>query len=403
MHYFQTQADYMREFVDHAAELLDGLLARENIADDAKCVECLIMRGRWRCRDCTSPQLLCRKCMRATHRDNGLHRIECWTGKFFRPAQLWEVGSYIFIPHCSGRRKCDALSLHVQSLATFQQPKDDAEQTCNIRPEEETPDFDSWESFECNEMGGDEDMDIDSGEGILRGGAAAGLSQHYQPARDDTEVSLHEERLQRLYGLGLGCSAEEVIEDHNVMEEDITPENGTPAAAADHDVPMPSAGYLPRRDGMDNAYVRIVHTNGIHYIPLVICSCRGVANRDMDLMYAQFVPTSFKRYRTLFTSAVLDDFRITNLECKASAFQYWQKISRSTAAATSVADVDNFVRELRRLSRCWRWLKKLKWAGFGHKEGPLMDCQPGELAIFCPACPQPGVNLSSNWQEDANQ
>ena len=26
--------------------------------------------------------------------------------------------------------------------------------------------------------------------------------------------------------------------------------------------------------------------------------------------------------------------------------------------------------------------------------------QPGELAIRCPACPQPGINLPENWQSD---
>jgi len=28
------------------------------------------------------------------------------------------------------------------------------------------------------------------------------------------------------------------------------------------------------------------------------------------------------------------------------------------------------------------------------KEAP----QDGEMAIFCPACPQPGINLPDNWQ-----
>ena len=27
----------------------------------------------------------------------------------------------------------------------------------------------------------------------------------------------------------------------------------------------------------------------------------------------------------------------------------------------------------------------------------------GALAIFCPACPQPGVNIPANWKDDSNQ
>jgi len=64
------------------------------------------------------------------------------------------------------------------------------------------------------------------------------------------------------------------------------------------------------------------------------------------------------------------------------------------------AEVVNFYQALRRLSRTWRWMKKLKWAGFGHKQADAMTPAPGELSVFCPACPQPGINLAENWQSD---
>ena len=45
----------------------------------------------------------------------------------------------------------------------------------------------------------------------------------------------------------------------------------------------------------------------------------------------------------------------------------------------------------------WRDLTNRKRAGFGHdaERYPM----PGDLAIFCPACPQPGINLPENWKE----
>ena len=55
-----------------------------------------------------------------------------------------------------------------------------------------------------------------------------------------------------------------------------------------------------------------------------------------------------------------------------------------------------------RVARQWRLLKSLKWKGFG-----IGDISPkqGDLALFCPACPQPGVNIPiddtanfSDWQ-----
>lgn len=43
-----------------------------------------------------------------------------------------------------------------------------------------------------------------------------------------------------------------------------------------------------------------------------------------------------------------------------------------------------------RVARQWRQLKLLKWNGFCHER---RDPKDGELALFCPACPQPGINV----------
>lgn len=57
-------------------------------------------------------------------------------------------------------------------------------------------------------------------------------------------------------------------------------------------------------------------------------------------------------------------------------------------------------RELLHASRQWRVIKEHKWFGFGHKSDPP---KISELGLFCVACPQPGVNLPSNWKEDEEQ
>ena len=152
----------------------------------------------------------------------------------------------------------------------------------------------------------------------------------------------------------------------------------------------------PQFDALNNPYVRVVHTNGVHHIGLVYCTCRGKENTHADLMAAGLVPTSFARYKTLFTHAVLDDFRLSNLECKTSAYQYFQKLRRQTSPM-SPDNVPNLYHELRRMSRLWRWMKKLKWAGMAHRPDFTIDPMPGELANFCPACPQPGINIPENW------
>jgi hypothetical protein len=56
--------------------------------------------------------------------------------------------------------------------------------------------------------------------------------------------------------------------------------------------------------------------------------------------------------------------------------------------------MQNRYRELMTISREWRDLLLRKHFGFGHD----LDLKPsiGDLALFCPACPQPGINLPAD-------
>lgn len=44
-----------------------------------------------------------------------------------------------------------------------------------------------------------------------------------------------------------------------------------------------------------------------------------------------------------------------------------------------------------RVSREWRNLQAMKRSGLGHE--PNRRRKPGDLALFCPTCPQPGINV----------
>ena len=146
------------------------------------------------------------------------------------------------------------------------------------------------------------------------------------------------------------------------------------------------------------SYVRVVHTNGIHNIAMIICECRGHDTLASDLLAARLLPTSFKRIRTLFTVQLLDLFRLCNLELKASVYQFHHLLQRLTCPMAP-SEVVNLYREFRRMSRVWRWMKRLKWAG--HRKDDQAGRTTGQLAIFCPACPQPGINISEDWMSDS--
>ena len=53
-----------------------------------------------------------------------------------------------------------------------------------------------------------------------------------------------------------------------------------------------------------------------------------------------------------------------------------------------------------RISREWNDLQNRKRAGFAHDSALADANKPGSLALFCSACPQPGINLPPNWKTD---
>jgi len=47
----------------------------------------------------------------------------------------------------------------------------------------------------------------------------------------------------------------------------------------------------------------------------------------------------------------------------------------------------------------YRNLKMLKRAGRGHDYCGSQATKPGELAVLCAACPQPGMNMAMGWED----
>ena len=155
-----------------------------------------------------------------------------------------------------------------------------------------------------------------------------------------------------------------------------------PLLASQHSIPI-----APNCDALSNQYIRVVHTNRIHHIALVACTCQGHENITTDLIYAGWVPTSFVQVRTIFTAAVLNHFCYCNLEMRSSAYQFFEMLRRVTNSLNP-SKVVNLYHELRRLSRLWRWVKKLRWAGYRQRVGQPITPKPGELGNYCLACPQ---------------
>jgi len=337
----------------------------------------------WRCKDCALPTPMCRHCTRSYHGSNPFHHIECWTSCYFRPANLWEVDSYILIWHYSREPLCDSLKCQIESLETTEVLKDKAKQNRLMAPA-------PWEAQRTSLF--DKDMDMQD----LTSEAHGTRVRSEEEDMDDDQFMQYLENLKNQVDIG---HAKEDPE----MEDELDAEEDIPSVFDTHAASQIAAGHRPTAGASSSVLpvpsLRMVHTNGIHDIPLVSCECRGEDNLPFNLMSARLLPTSFKRIKTLFTAQLLDFFRLSNLELKASAYQFYQLLRRLTLLAAP-AEVADLYREFRRMSRIWRWMKRLKWAGYGFPKRKVAEVKKGELANFCPACPQPGINIPDNWRDN---
>ena len=277
-----------------------------------------------------------------THRHHPFHRIESWTGEYFSESWLWKAGTILHLGHNGSPcpgERWDA------SDATLM---DSLNRLSMPEDDAERNDL-PWKQFLENPIFNDED---------------------YDEVADKDGGGLHNES----------------------------------------EIPDPPISTI---DG--NRVLTYVHVNGVHQLPTSFCKCRGAASEEIQLLRMGLFPSTSTTPQTAFTFQLLDDYLLENLECKTSALHYFSKLRRMTckafpqlvkARARFIGPIyllkafQDQYRELLRASRQWRVVKEYKWFGFGHKREAL---KTGELGLFCAACPQPGVNLPSNWKEDEEQ
>ena len=140
------------------------------------------------------------------------------------------------------------------------------------------------------------------------------------------------------------------------------------------DVPMtsetdsvPLRTLTPTKDDQDLEHILIVDSSGLISLPAIWCGCDEEAAEKCDLLLIdmQLFPASYQNIKTVFTFRCLDNYRLSNLECKTSAYQYYQRLCRLGNPAFPQS-VPNRYNEFWRATRQWRNLKLRKWFGFGH-------------------------------------
>ncbi|KAG2101317.1 uncharacterized protein F5147DRAFT_812283 [Suillus discolor] len=135
-----------------------------------------------------------------------------------------------------------------------------------------------------------------------------------------------------------------------------------------------------------DAEFTVLNTNGIH------------STHAIQLLRARWYPATSTDPRTAATFRLLDHFQMYTFESKGSAFEYYQALSRLTDNTGAKRPKDRY-ESLLRISRQYRHLIALKRAGRAHDISGILGTESGELAVVCPACPQPGKNLPPHWAD----
>jgi hypothetical protein len=234
-------------------------------------------------------------------------------------------------------------------LETMEVLKDKAEQDRLTAPAARDPQGPSW--F-------DEDMDMQDLTNERHGTRLGSEEEDV----DDDQFMQYLDNLENQVDNGHAEEDPEIEDELDAEEDDRSVNHFFDTHASGH---RPTAGAGP--SVLPFPSLRVIHTNGIHDVAMVSCECRGEDNLPFDLLSSRLLPTSFKRIKTLFTAQLLDFFHLSNLELKASAYQFYQLLRRLTRP-TAPAEVGDLYREFHRMSRIWRWMKRLKWAGYGFPE-----------------------------------
>ncbi|KAF7302510.1 CxC2 domain-containing protein [Mycena chlorophos] len=158
-----------------------------------------------------------------------------------------------------------------------------------------------------------------------------------------------------------------------------------------------SNAHCPRPTPAHDDFV-VLHDNGIHVVTFDYCGCSNAEEGYLQLLRARFFPATTQRPQTCATFTCLDRFAAFSLKPKTNAMDFYDTLERMTDGAGDKPP-DRY-RMLLRMEREWRHLMLLKRGGqSGYKSNEAEETSTGELAIRCPACPRPGVNIPEDWPD----
>ncbi|KAF7968786.1 hypothetical protein HWV62_29298 [Athelia sp. TMB] len=160
----------------------------------------------------------------------------------------------------------------------------------------------------------------------------------------------------------------------------------------------PSGQCCPYQIASSESFT-VLHTNGIHQLAVDFCNCLPTVEHRVQCMRQSWWPASTERPRSAATFAVLQQFQTLSLQGKLAMYDYYKSLELVTDGS-SLEKIPFRLSQLSLMVREYRHVKMLVQAGRGHNPAGIVTTKPGEIAVHCRACPQPGINLPEGWEND---
>ncbi|KAF9518558.1 hypothetical protein BS47DRAFT_1371010 [Hydnum rufescens UP504] len=116
----------------------------------------------------------------------------------------------------------------------------------------------------------------------------------------------------------------------------------------------------------------VIHINGLHKVLIYFCDCSTAPHAHIQLLHSGWFPVTVVLPQTCATFNILRHFHLLSLQSKLSAHQFYCALKRGTNNTG---------------------LLNLQCGGCAHDPSGTDGMKPGKLAITCPACPDPDINL----------
>ncbi|KAJ7717746.1 hypothetical protein DFH07DRAFT_697733, partial [Mycena maculata] len=143
----------------------------------------------------------------------------------------------------------------------------------------------------------------------------------------------------------------------------------------------------------------VLHTNTIHEVHVDFCGCEQAPEAgtpEIQLLRAGWFPTTDEHPQTC---ATFEAFVLLTHQAKTTMYDYYAVLEKKTDN-TGIKPPDRY-HEWVQMCRKFRHTTMLKRGGRAkaYDESGVEGTKEGALAIRCPGCPRPGVNLPEDWED----